>query len=61
MKDLTYQTYLNDPDVREDLEREVNRLRHEAIDRYIVAPLLAMLRRTFRRSQLKPTPVRPVG
>jgi hypothetical protein len=54
MKDLTYQAYLADPAVREALDREVDRFRHEAIDQFIVSPLVEMFRRTFTRRRPKP-------
>ena len=45
MKNLTYQTYLNDPAVREQLEREVRRARAEAVHEFIVAPLMRLFKR----------------
>jgi hypothetical protein len=45
MKNLTYETYLNDPAVREQLEREVRRARAEAVHEFIVAPLMRLFKR----------------
>lgn len=44
MENLTYEIYLADPAVREQIEREVRRARAEAVRRFIVA-LIGMLRR----------------
>jgi hypothetical protein len=46
MRNVTYQRYLDDPTVREALEEEARCLRDQAITRYLVAPIRAMLRRT---------------
>jgi len=56
MENLTYEIYLANPRVREQLEREARRARAEAMYQYVVAPISRMLRRTFRRAQLSPTP-----
>ncbi|HEU0204117.1 MAG TPA: DUF2917 domain-containing protein [Burkholderiaceae bacterium] len=56
MKDLTYERYVSDLAVREELEEEVRRLHHEAIDRYIVAPIKGALRRLRRRHQAGQAP-----
>lgn len=45
MENLTYEIYLADPAVREQIEREVRRARAETMRRYIVA-LIGMFRRT---------------
>lgn len=47
MKHLTYRAYLEDIAVRQALDREVERLRQEAIDQFIVAPVRGLLRRAF--------------
>jgi hypothetical protein len=39
MDNLTYRRYLEDPGIREELDREVRRLRQHAIADYIVAPI----------------------
>jgi hypothetical protein len=56
MENLTYETYLANPRVREQLEREARRARAEAMYQYVVAPLAKMFIRMFRRAQLKPEP-----
>ena len=45
MKNLTYEAYLADPAVREQIEREVRRARAEAVHQFIVAPLLRLFKR----------------
>jgi len=54
MKNLTYEIYLANPAVREQLEREVRRARAEAMHQYIVMPLVKMFTRMFRRAGPKP-------
>jgi len=54
MKDLTYEIYLANPAVREQLEREARHARAEAMFQYIVAPLMKMFSRMFRRAGPKP-------
>jgi hypothetical protein len=49
MKNLTYQTYLSDPAVREQLEREVRLARAQAVDQFIVVPLMRLFERLFKR------------
>jgi hypothetical protein len=50
MENLTYEIYLANPAVREQLEREVRRARAEAVRQYIVMPLAKM----FGRAEPKP-------
>ncbi|MBO9646974.1 MAG: hypothetical protein J7605_00570 [Variovorax sp.] len=54
MKELTYRTYLDDPAARATLEREVRRLRREAFDEFIFAPVREVLDRLIKRMHLKP-------
>jgi len=49
MKNLTYEIYLANPAVREQLEREARRARAEAMHQYIVTPLMKMFSQMFRR------------
>jgi hypothetical protein len=56
MKNLTYEIYLANPRVREQIEREVRRARAEAMYQYVVAPLAKMFCRMFMRAQPKPAP-----
>jgi len=53
MKNLTYETYLANPAVREQIEREVRRARAEAMHEYIVMPLVRMFTRKLGRSAPK--------
>ena len=50
MENLTYEIYLANPAVREQIEREVRRARAEAMHQYIVMPLVKVLTRMFRRA-----------
>jgi hypothetical protein len=50
MDNLNYRRYLADPAVRNELDAEVLRLRQQAIEDYIVAPIKRALRR-LRRTQ----------
>jgi len=54
MRNLTYQMYLTNPEVREQIEREVRRARAEAMFTYIAMPVARMLSRMFRRPQPRP-------
>lgn len=54
MKNLTYEIYLANPAVREQLEREARRARAEAMHQYIVAPLMRMFSQVFRRAAPRP-------
>jgi hypothetical protein len=56
MENLTYEIYLANPRVREQIEREVRRARAEAMYQYVVAPLAKMFCRMFMRAQPKPAP-----
>jgi hypothetical protein len=49
MKNLTYQSYLSDPAVRAQLEREVRLARAQAVHQFIVAPLMRLFKRLFKR------------
>jgi hypothetical protein len=48
LKNLIYAINL-DPSTRQELEREARRIRYEVLKRYIVAPLVAVCKRTLRR------------
>ena len=54
MKNLTYEIYLANPAVREQIEREVRRARAEAMYQYGVAPLMKMFSQMFTRAGPKP-------
>jgi hypothetical protein len=54
MENLTYQTYLANPAVREQIEREVRRARAEAVHEYIAMPVARIFSWIFRRPQPKP-------
>ena len=56
MKNLTYEMYLANPAVREQIEREARRARAEAMRQYIALPLMNLLCRMVRRMQPKPAP-----
>lgn len=45
MKDLTYEAYVSDPAIREQIEREVRRMRAEAVRACFFALFRAILRR----------------
>jgi len=47
MENLTYEIYLADPAVRERIEREARQARAQAIQQYIVTPLVKMFSRMF--------------
>lgn len=53
MENLTYQAYLANPEIREQIDREVDRLRAEAVRRFIAAPVARMFNRLFPRAQQK--------
>ena len=48
MKPITYQAYLNNPLIREQLEREARRARTEAIGGFLAMPFKALARRLQR-------------
>ena len=56
MENLTYEIYLANPRVREQIEREARRARSEAMYQYVVAPLAKMFRTTrFGRTTRVPS------
>ncbi len=61
MQDLTYQRYLQDPGVRAAIDAEVDRLRHEAIDEYLVRPISRRLHSLFHPARPTDSPVPPRG
>ena len=56
MENLTYEIYLANPRVREQIEREARRARTEAMHQYVVAPLAKIFSRMFMHAQPKPAP-----
>jgi hypothetical protein len=54
MENLTYKAYLANPDIRDQIEREVRRARAEAMRQFIAAPVARMLARTFKLFQRGP-------
>ncbi len=52
MRPLTYERYLANSAVREEMEREARRERAEAVYRFFVAPVIAL----FKRAAVKPAP-----
>ncbi|HEU0199257.1 MAG TPA: hypothetical protein VFR86_02370 [Burkholderiaceae bacterium] len=60
MKNVTYESYLSDPNVREEIEQEVRDLRHQAIDQYIVTPVRDVLRHLVRVIRRHTAPVRSI-
>lgn len=56
MENLTYEIYLANPRVREQIEREARRARSEAMHQHVVAPLARMFSRMLMRAQPKPAP-----
>lgn len=61
MQSLTYQRYLQDPNVRAAIDAEVVRLRREAIDEYLFRPISRRLRSLFRPARTADLPVPPRG
>jgi hypothetical protein len=53
MDNLTYQTYRDDPAVREQLELEIRRARARAMYLFIAAPLMRLLKRARPRQVLR--------
>lgn len=54
MKDLTYEAYVSNPAIREQIEREVRRMRAEAMQACFVALFRAIFsRRSARVLKLK--------
>jgi hypothetical protein len=60
----SYQHYLSDPTVRERIDREVRRLRAQAVHRCIAAPVMAWIAGTMREARslaaLRPGGWRPL-
>lgn len=56
-KDLSYQRYISDPSVSEEIEAKVRRLRHGAIDQCIVRPIKAAFAYAWRLARSKRKPV----
>jgi len=61
MQHLTNQRYLQDPGVRAAIDVEVVRLRHEAIDEYLVRPISRWLRSLLRPARTAHSRVPPRG
>ena len=51
MANVTYQAYLRNPNLREDLEREARALRRQEFDRMVIVPMIRWVRRAFTQSQ----------
>jgi len=51
MKNLTYHTYIDNPAVRDQLEREVRQLRARTVQAILAAPFRAIAA-TFRRTHV---------
>jgi len=51
MENLTYQAYLANPEIRVQIESEVRGARAEAVQQFIVAPVVRMFNRMFQRAQ----------
>jgi hypothetical protein len=59
MENLTYEAYRSNPAAREQLDAEVERLRHEAVRKFIVDPIVAASKRfsgMLRAKQAQPMP-----
>ena len=48
MQPLSYQAYLQDPSIRQQIDRDVRRMRSEAVHRYLVMPVKALFSREPR-------------
>ena len=56
MENVTYEIYLANPRVREQIEREVRQARAEAMHQYVVAPLAKIFSRMFKLMRARPKP-----
>jgi hypothetical protein len=56
MENPTYRDYCADPALRKEIDAEVRRLQREAVDAYVVAPLVRVWKRMM--SIAHATPVR---
>jgi len=56
MENLTYETYLAHPEIRERLEREAHRARAEAVHLFIFAPLARLAKHVLRGAAPKAAP-----
>ena len=54
MENLTYEVYLSNPAVREQIEREARRARAQAMNQYVAMPLAKMFSRMFGHAERKP-------
>jgi len=54
MEDWTYQRYLRDPAVREEIEASVRELRAATFDQYLFRPILGLIRRALRLLRRQP-------
>jgi len=54
MENLTYEAYLANPEIRDQIEHEVRRARAEAVRQFIAAPIARMFARMFNLFQRAP-------
>lgn len=50
MENLTYKAYLENPEIRVQIDGEVRRARAEAVQQFIVVPVARMFSRMFQRA-----------
>jgi hypothetical protein len=50
MKTLSYEFYIADPEIRDQIEREARRARNEAIHQFVIAPLINAFASLLKRS-----------
>ena len=55
---LTYERYISDPAARQELEREVARLRRDALDHYLFEVPSALMRRLLHAFRARARPAR---
>jgi hypothetical protein len=56
MKNLDYEMYLANPEIRAAIEQEARRARAKAFDQYVIEPLINVFGRLFNRAALQRTP-----
>jgi hypothetical protein len=54
MENLTYRDYCADLMLRKEIDAEVRRLQREAVEEYVVAPLVRMWKRMVSRAHAAP-------
>jgi hypothetical protein len=50
MKNLTYKIYRANPEIRDQIEREARRARNEAINQFVITPLVNACGRLLKRA-----------